>query len=95
MHKYFEKKPPKIKQTKTQDDDDDLRSADDEEGEAEIEDGSLDAFADQVIEDKMKELNRGAGLNEDSEDDELMYSDADDEEGESEAAGDDDEFFDG
>ena len=46
-------------------------------------DDSLDAFADKVIDDKMKELNRGAGLNEDSEDDELLYSDMD-EQGESE-----------
>lgn len=81
MHKYFEKNPPKIKEKKT-DSDDEEQNGDEEEGEIDIEDGSLDAFADKVIEDKMRELNRGAGLNEDSEDDDLLYADSDNEDGE-------------
>ena len=51
----------------------------------------------------MKELNRGAGLNEDSEDDEIMPSDDDDEDGDLDGedgeseddAERDDEFFGG
>jgi len=65
MHKYFEKKPPKIKQKTGED-------SDEEEGD----DASLDEFADKMIEDKMNELNKGAGMNMDSEDDEISYSDA-------------------
>lgn len=71
MHKYFEKKPPKV------------RRQDEESG-----DESLDAFADKIIEDKMKELNRGAGLNENSDDDEISDGQ---EEGEGEL--DDEDFY--
>lgn len=57
MHKYFEKKPPKIKQkTETQ------INSDGEEVDPEME-----AFAERAIEEKMDELNRGTGF--DSEDD--------------------------
>lgn len=48
MHKYFEMKPPKIKEKAAEQLESDL----DEEGQ----DPELEAFADKAIEDKMREL---------------------------------------
>jgi len=60
MHKFFEKKPPKIKQ-KTAAEDSDLLNSDGD-------DPDMDTFADKAIEDKMRELNAGAGLGDESDD---------------------------
>lgn len=92
MHKYFEMKPPKISK----------KTAEEDHMNSEGEDPELDAFADQAIEDKMKELNQGQGIDdeddesldiqysEEDEDDNLAAGDSDAEEGEEQ----DDDFFD-
>lgn len=79
MHKYFELKPPKVKATEQ----DQLNS--------DGEDPELMAFADKAIEDKMKELQSGSGMVDDSDELSIDYSEKDQEEGEE----DDDDFFGG
>lgn len=66
MTKYFEMKPPKI--SKKTDIDDDMLNSDGEDEE-------LEAFADKAIEDKMRELNRGTGMPDDSDEElDIDYS---------------------
>ena len=84
MTKYFEMKPPKIQQ-KT-----------DANSDAGGSDAELDEFADKVIEDKMREIQKTQGVNPDESDESLdiKYSDDDDSmQGNSEEG--EDDFFGG
>lgn len=77
MHKYFKLKPPKVKMEEQT------------ELNSDGEDPALVAFADEAIENKMKEFQAGSGIIDDSDDISIDYS------GQEEGEASDSDFFGG
>ena len=70
LYKYMTMKPPKISKTE--------KTPDELDGE-EDEDPSLEAFANKIIEDKMKQIQAGSGLQGESDDElDIEYTESED-----------------
>ena len=86
LYKYMTMKPPRASKTE--------KTPGDEIDGDEDEDPSLEEFANKLIEDKMKQIQAGSGIKDDSDEElDIQYTESEEEDGQEE--GQEEDFFDG
>ena len=81
-------KPPKISKTE--------RTSDEEIEVDEDEDPSMETFANKLIEDKMKQIQAGSGIKDESDEDlDIEYTESEDEDAKEDGSEQEGDFFDG